>query len=57
MNLVFVIYIVLFLTVGRGFRTINITKAIGKRIGSRKPGWVFTPREFVGLGTRAAIDQ
>src|SRR6202521_1800534 len=37
--------------------TTNITKAVKKRIHSRKPGWVFTPRKFVGLGTRAAIDQ
>jgi len=37
--------------------TINITKAVREKIRSRKPGWVFTPREFVGLGTRAAIDQ
>jgi predicted transcriptional regulator of viral defense system len=37
--------------------TTNITKAVKKRIRTKKPGWVFTPREFVGLGTRAAIDQ
>jgi predicted transcriptional regulator of viral defense system len=37
--------------------TTNITKAVKKKIRARKPGWVFTPREFAGLGTRAAIDQ
>jgi predicted transcriptional regulator of viral defense system len=47
----------LFLTDRKGFMTINITKAVRKRIRARKPGWVFTPREFVRLGTRAAIDQ
>jgi hypothetical protein len=48
---------VLFLTDRKGFMTINITKAVRKRIRTRKPGWVFTPREFVRFGTRAAIDQ
>src|SRR5216684_6344308 len=47
----------LFLTVGKGFMTTNITKAIKKKIRAGKPGWVFTPREFVRFGTRAAIDQ
>ncbi|SRR5216683_5221285 len=37
--------------------TTNITKTIKKRIHTGKPGWIFTPREFVSLGTRAAIDQ
>src|ERR1035438_720610 len=50
------IFMVLFLTDRRGSMTTNITKAVKKRIRTKKPGWVFTPREFVGLGTRAAID-
>ena len=37
--------------------TTNITKAIKKRIHASKPGWIFTPREFVRFGARAAIDQ
>jgi hypothetical protein len=37
--------------------TTNITQAIKKRIHTSKPGWIFTPREFVRFGTRAAIDQ
>ena len=41
----------------KAFVTTNITNAVKKRIRAKKPGWVFTPREFVGLGTRAAIDQ
>jgi predicted transcriptional regulator of viral defense system len=33
------------------------TKAIWRRIRAKHRGWVFTPREFAALGTRAAIDQ
>lgn len=33
------------------------SKAIWRRIRAKRPGWVFTPREFVRLGTRATIDQ
>jgi Family of unknown function (DUF6088) len=31
--------------------------AILKRIGAKHRGWVFTPRQFRNLGTRAAVDQ
>ncbi|NDB70003.1 MAG: hypothetical protein EB015_18780 [Methylocystaceae bacterium] len=27
------------------------------RIKRRKPGWVFTPRDFLDVGSRAAVDQ
>jgi uncharacterized protein DUF6088 len=32
-------------------------KAILKRIRMKQRGWVFTPKEFVSLGPRSAIDQ
>src|SRR5258708_23068449 len=35
----------------------TVTNSIRKRIRSRRRGWVFTPREFANLGSRAAIDQ
>jgi hypothetical protein len=35
----------------------TVTNSIRKRIRSRPRGWVFTPREFANLGSRAAIDQ
>jgi Family of unknown function (DUF6088) len=37
--------------------TTSITHTVMKKIRAKSPGWIFTPREFVGLGTRAAIDQ
>jgi predicted transcriptional regulator of viral defense system len=33
------------------------TNAILKRIRAKHRGWVFTPRQFAQLGTRAAVDQ
>jgi hypothetical protein len=32
-------------------------KAIIKRIRAKQRGWVFTPKEFVSLGPRTAVDQ
>ena len=37
--------------------TASTINAILKRIRAKHRGWVFTPRQFAGLGTRAAIDQ
>jgi predicted transcriptional regulator of viral defense system len=33
------------------------TKSVWRKIRAKHPGWVFTPREFAALGSRAAIDQ
>jgi hypothetical protein len=35
----------------------SITDQIISRIKRRKPGWVFTPKDFLDVGSRAAIDQ
>jgi len=35
----------------------SIIDKITGRIRRRKPGWVFTPRDFLDVGTRAAVDQ
>lgn len=35
----------------------SITDKITARIRRRKPGWVCTPRDFLDVGTRAAVDQ
>ena len=35
----------------------SITDKIINRIKRRKPGWVFTPRNFLDVGARAAVDQ
>jgi Family of unknown function (DUF6088) len=35
----------------------NTASAILKKIGAKHRGWVFTPRQFRHLGTRAAVDQ
>jgi len=35
----------------------SITDQIISRIKRRKPGWVFTPKDFLDVGARAAIDQ
>lgn len=35
----------------------SITNQIISRIKRRKPGWVFTPRDFLDVGSRAAVDQ
>lgn len=37
--------------------TASTINAILKRIRAKHRGWVFTPRQFAGLGTPAAIDQ
>lgn len=37
--------------------TSNTANAILKRIRAKHRGWVFTPRQFRNLGTRAAVDQ
>ena len=35
----------------------SITDQIISRIKRKKPGWVFTPRDFLDVGSRAAVDQ
>lgn len=35
----------------------SITDQIISRIKRRKPGWVFTPRDFLDVGSRAAVDK
>jgi hypothetical protein len=35
----------------------SITDQIISRIKRRKPGWVFTPKDFLDVGSRAAVDQ
>jgi predicted transcriptional regulator of viral defense system len=35
----------------------NTTKSVWRKIRAKHRGWVFTPREFATLGSRAAIDQ
>jgi len=35
----------------------SITEKITARIRRRKRGWVFSPRDFLDIGTRAAVDQ
>lgn len=35
----------------------SITNQIMSRIKRKKPGWVFTPRDFLDVGSRAAVDQ
>ncbi len=35
----------------------NTTKSVWGKIRAKHRGWVFTPREFATLGSRAAIDQ
>lgn len=34
-----------------------VTNRIIKRIRAKGRGWVFTPRDFLDMGTRAAVDQ
>jgi hypothetical protein len=36
---------------------IIISDTVFKRIRAKKRGWVFTPKDFIDLGSRAAIDQ
>jgi hypothetical protein len=33
------------------------TRTILRRIRGKRRGWIFTPREFVDVGTRTAVDQ
>jgi hypothetical protein len=35
----------------------NTAKSVWRKIRAKHRGWVFTPREFAALGSRAAIDQ
>lgn len=35
----------------------NTTNAILRKIRAKRRGWVFTPKQFANLGTRAAVDQ
>lgn len=35
----------------------TITQTITRRIRAKKRGWVFTPKDFLDVGSRAAIDQ
>ncbi len=34
-----------------------IASTITRRIRAKQRGWVFTPKDFIDLGTRAAVDQ
>lgn len=34
-----------------------ISTTIAKRIRAKKRGWIFTPKDFLDVGTRAAVDQ
>jgi hypothetical protein len=36
---------------------LSIVDKIKRRIYAKKRGWVFTPKDFIDLGTRAAVDQ
>lgn len=36
---------------------LNITDNIIKRIKAKKAGWVFAPKDFLDIGTRASIDM
>jgi Family of unknown function (DUF6088) len=49
----------LFMTAEDDFMPIstNATKAVWRKIRTKHPGWVFTPKEFTQLGSRAAVDQ
>lgn len=35
----------------------SITQQIARRIRAKRRGWVFTPKNFLDLGTRAIVDQ
>jgi len=35
----------------------NITNKITRKIHAKRRGWVFTPKDFMDFGSRAAIDQ
>lgn len=35
----------------------SIATSIVKRIRAKRRGWVFTPKDFLDLGTRASVDQ
>ncbi len=35
----------------------SVTDQIISRIKHKKPGWVFTPKDFLDVGSRAAVDQ
>ncbi len=35
----------------------TIIQTITKRIRAKRRGWVFTPKDFLDIGTRAAVDQ
>jgi uncharacterized protein DUF6088 len=35
----------------------NTTNSILRKIRAKRPGWVFTPKQFAQLGNRAAVDQ
>ena len=35
----------------------SVTDKISNRIKRKHPGWVFTPRDFLDAGSRAAVDQ
>lgn len=40
-----------------GKHVYSIQLQLLKRIANHKPGWVFTPAEFLDLGSRGAVDQ
>ena len=48
-------YIYYYLTMDT--RKMNISDTVLRRIRAKKRGWVFTPKDFIDLGSRAAIDQ
>ena len=35
----------------------TITQTITRRIRAKKRGWVFTPKDFLDIGSRASVDQ
>ncbi len=35
----------------------DVTATITQRIHAKRRGWVFTPKDFLDVGTRAAVDQ
>lgn len=36
---------------------VSVANSVLKRIRARRHGWVFTPRDFLALGTRRAVDR
>src|SRR6266852_1942782 len=53
----FVRYIAYYFLLTEVYMRTNTTNAILRKIRAKRPGWVFTPKQFAQLGTRAAVDQ